>query len=301
MEDQGIQVETDTPTSPSPSGPAAGQQEPSGEQAPSEINDGLEALASEPDSGEVPAESPLEEQTGMVSEPQEQEGEHEQDSLATAPSDTPQPYPSTERESFSPDQTDTEGTSLIEESDYSPETVLATVNSEDILFQDLYEEFNRLPPDEQNRLRNRLHKLLEEMIKKELIIQKAHEKDIVYSERYQQNAAELEASPEGDNMDDEEIKQTALIGTFIEELTSELSFPDEKLISFFEKHEHNMPENADYETLKPHIEQLLVNEYIEEYIQELDAEANIDVNHKWLAQKLEEAPLKREGDAQEVP
>ena len=179
----------------------------------------------------------------------------------------------------------------IADPERDPDFVLATVDGEDIKLRDLFDEFEDLPPGQQHYLQNRQHKLLEELIKKQLLLNKAIEEGLEETESFHRGVAELSASPESEDMSEMEIEESVLIETLLKkEVIRDLEITEDKLMRIFQQQEESLPAGSDFEEMKPILEQLLVRERIEDYTQQLDAEAEIEIDQNWLSEKLEEAP-----------
>ncbi len=182
----------------------------------------------------------------------------------------------------------------IEDPDRAPDTVLATVNGEDILLQDLYDEFALYPPQHQQQIQHQQHRLLDDLIRQELLLQKAREKEIQESAAYKELIAELEASPEVvEELDREVIENYALTTALLdEEVLGELDFSDEELRALYDEYEHMMPEGTAFDEIKPQLEQMLEQQERQEkgarYVRELYEAAEVDVDQAWLEEKEQE-------------
>jgi len=95
----------------------------------------------------------------------------------------------------------------IEDPDREPDTVLATVEGEDIILQDLYDEFDRIPPQQQQHYQHQQPQMLEQIIQQMLLRDKAEEKEIDESEEYEEMVQQLEASPMAADLEEDDIKE----------------------------------------------------------------------------------------------
>jgi len=194
----------------------------------------------------------------------------------------------------------------IEDSDRAPDTVLATVGGEDIILQDLYDEFDRIPPQQQEQLQHQQPQLLEQMIQQRLLQEEAREKEVEESEEFKEMVRQLEASPMAAELGEDEIKESAMMETLIQrEVVEKVDISEEELRETFEQYAQMMPEDADFEQMKPQLEQVVLHEHVMNYIEQLQDDGEVDINEDWVGEKEQEAmdarpPMMPEGEAPPV-
>ncbi len=178
----------------------------------------------------------------------------------------------------------------IEDPDRAPDTVLATVEGEDITLQDLYDEFDRIPPQQQQQIQHRQPELLDEMIQQRLLREEAREKGVEESGEYREMLQQIEASPMVAELDEDEIKETAMIEILLQrEVVEKVDISEEDLRESFDQYAQMMPEDADFEEMKPHLERMMLQEHVMNYIRQLQEDSEVDINEGWLEEKEEEA------------
>ncbi len=178
----------------------------------------------------------------------------------------------------------------IIDSERSPETVLATVQGEDILLQDLYDEFENIPEHQRPQVVAQQHRLLEAMIQQRLLIQKANEHNIQETETFQEMYEEFQAMPIARQLDDSDVKEAALMEALLEvEIIQQMDISQEQIQELYNQYQHMMPEEATIESLEPQLRRMIEGQYVEEYLQTLYLEADIDMNEEWLREKEDAA------------
>jgi|GEM_PF-6896951 len=194
----------------------------------------------------------------------------------------------------------------IEDPDRDSETSLATVNGEEVTLQDLYDEFDRLPPQQQQQLQNQQPQLLEQIIQQKLLADKVREKEIQESRQYEEMLQQIEASPIAAEMDEEQMKESAMIEVLLQqEVVEKVDIQEEDVREAYEEYAQMMPEDASYEQMKPQLEQILLQDHVINYIQQLKEDAEVEINEEWVAEKQQEAldaspPMMPEGEAPPV-
>lgn len=194
----------------------------------------------------------------------------------------------------------------IEDPDRDSETSLATVNGEEVTLQDLYDEFDRLPPQQQQQLQNQQPQLLEQIIQQKLLADKVREKEIQESRQYEEMLQQIEASPIAAEMDEEQMKESAMIEVLLQqEVVEKVDIQEEDVREAYEEYAQMMPEDAGYEQMKPQLEQILLQDHVINYIQQLTEDAEVEINEEWVAEKQQEAldaspPMMPEGEAPPV-
>ncbi len=178
----------------------------------------------------------------------------------------------------------------IKDPDRAPDTVLATVDGVDILLQDIYDEFAGIPVQYQPQARHEQHRLLEHIIQQQVLIEKAREKEIEDTDTYKEMVERFAEMPEADELGEEELKEIALMEALLEqEVLAKVEISDEELSELFEQYREMMPEDITLEQIKPQLEQMLIQGYVEEYLQELLDDAEIERDEDWIEEKKEAA------------
>ncbi len=185
----------------------------------------------------------------------------------------------------------------IEDPDREPDTVLAAVDGSEILLQDLYDEFARFPAPQQQQLQYQQHLLLDEMIQQQLLYAEAVEQGMEDTESYKALQEEIKAHPMAEELGEEYIRKYVLTAALLQEEViermEEMEISDEDLRALFNQYQHMMPEDADFEEMKPQLEQILRHQRqadkIEEYIQDLYEESEIEIDEDWMEEKEQEA------------
>ncbi len=182
----------------------------------------------------------------------------------------------------------------IEDAVRDPDTVLATVDGEDILLQDLYDEFARFPAHQQVQVQHQQHLLLEEMVHQKLLSDEAANRELDESEAYKALVEEIKASPVAEDLDEGAIADYALSAALVQvEVIDRVEVSEEQIEAFFEQNRHMLPEETELEDVKPQIENMLLNqartEKYRQFLGSLYEEAEVDLNEEWVQEKREEA------------
>ena len=178
----------------------------------------------------------------------------------------------------------------IEDPDRDPDTVLATVDGEEILLQDLYDEFARIPVHQQPQLEHQQHHLLEQMVQQQLLLQESKDKGIQETDTYQDIYEQFKDSPAAEDLEDEVVVQSALMEALLQkEVVEKAEISEEELRAIFQQYEQMMPEDADFEQMKPQLEQMVLRQHVNDYLQDLRSDAEIDIDEAWVEEKEEEA------------
>ncbi len=178
----------------------------------------------------------------------------------------------------------------IEDPDRAPDTVLATVDGVDFVLQDIYDEFDAIPVQYHQQARYEQHRILENIIQQHLMIEKAREKEMDGTDTYSEMMEQFADSPAVEDMDEETFREIVLMETLLQdEVVAKADISDEDLRELFEQYRQMMPEEITFEQIKPQLEQTLIQEYVEDYIQGLMDAADIERDEEWIEEKEEEA------------
>ena len=161
-----------------------------------------------------------------------------------------------------------------QERTFPKDTVLATVNGDEILLSDLKKELSTLPKSQQDAYAKSQHEFLESMISRQVLLQEA--KQIKIGNTTQQQAGN---------------EQELLSALIKEKALSGISVQEEDLRSYYEQNKSQMPEGKSFEELKeqlwPFVWQLKKRQALDGYIKALRQDASISKNHEWIeAQKV---------------
>jgi thioredoxin 1 len=160
------------------------------------------------------------------------------------------------------------------------ETVVATVNGQDITLGELDGVLLALPPEVRSMYGSAKHEFLEEMITRQVLLQEARRLNIGQTEAYR---AALEAA---DDRRDTEAR--ALIQAL---LSSQVALKppatEQELLSFYQEHQVELPAGVSFEEVKeqlrPIVEQLEQRESVASYVADLRARATIWRAEQWIA------------------
>ncbi len=178
------------------------------------------------------------------------------------------------------------------ETSFPPDTVVATVNGESITVQDLDDMLADLPQQYQGAFKNNKQQLLEQVITRELLLQKARSSTEGEREQVQDDEQTGAQDTSGDDK---------LIQSFLEEqVLNDIKVTDTEIKDFYERKKDQMPAEQSYEELKNSLRSYALQEKQREavnaYVEKLKKTANITRNQEWIAaQKAKAAdnPLDR--------
>ncbi|MDO9577567.1 MAG: thioredoxin domain-containing protein [Candidatus Cloacimonadales bacterium] len=153
--------------------------------------------------------------------------------------------------------------------------VLALVNGEEITKAYFDENFKNLPEQYKDMFKNNNDDYLDQLITKEVLIQKVVEKGYLKA---------------GDNS---QVEEDAAIQRLFGELGSDIEIPEAEMEQFYKENKGQMQE-ATFEQVKNDIRSYLVQqkqrELIEAYIKVLKNTAIIVLNEKWIAEQIADRP-----------
>ena len=199
-----------------------------------------------------------------------------------------------------PTQASTSAVSLQDEQgseadrSFDRQTVLASVNGEEITLKDLQEVLSSLSQGQQQAYAKSRHELLESMIIRTVLVQEA--------ERLQIQAEGGQSATEGGNgTASSGIRQEDLIqALFEQEVLQGVSVQEADLRRFYEDNKEQMPADSSFaevkERLRPYVQQMEQQKVLKAYIDDLRQQASIRKNQGWIdAQKALSAdnPLAR--------
>jgi len=185
------------------------------------------------------------------------------------------------------------GGAAKEENTYSPHTVLATVNGEEIRLAELESALREMPEQYRTVFKNDQPGLLEQLISRKLLLQKAR------SSGTEQGAGAQKPPKKGGNPPVHHEEET--IKNFLErEVINRVEVSDADVRAFYEQHKDEMPAGRSYEELKPSLRPYVAREKqdkaVQAYLAKLREDATITRNQDWIeAQKASAAdnPLDR--------
>jgi len=164
-----------------------------------------------------------------------------------------------------------------------PDTVLATVNGEEITARELEETLRSLPEQYRAEFRRRKDALLDELITRKLLLQEAYTSGVPESEEYRRGMAEHEAHPGHE----EHVLIDALLRR---DVFGKGEVTDDDLRAFYEEYRDQLPGSPGFddakELIRPSVRQQKEYEALEEYLAGLRERASITRNEEWIeAQK----------------
>jgi thioredoxin 1 len=163
------------------------------------------------------------------------------------------------------------------------ETVLATVNAEEITLGELASSFDELPLQQRAAFERAKHEYLEELIVRKLLIQEARKLGIAETESYSQAISEHAPHPGHE--------EHVLVDLVLrKEVLDKVKVSEAELQGFYEEHKSELPGNLSLEEAKglllPSLEQQKQYEAVESYRANLRNKAAITRNTGWVeAQK----------------
>ncbi len=179
----------------------------------------------------------------------------------------------------------------ITDPEREPDTVLATVGDEQILLQDLYDRFDQMQPREQQHFQYQLPQLLDSLVQTEVLTQKAAESGVEDTEEFSEIYQSIKAMPDAEQLDDQTIRQYAMIETLLkQEVIDQVEVSEDELQELYEQYKPMFGEDVSFEQVRPMLEQEAIMPYIEQYLAELEDEADVELDEEWRDEKMQEAP-----------
>ncbi len=180
-----------------------------------------------------------------------------------------------------------------EENTLRPDTVLATVNGQQITLGELEKAFREMPEQYRTAFRNSQHELLEQLITRELLLQEARATNIAQAQEYRDAMGEHEAHPGHE--------EDVLIDVLLRrEVFEKVRVTEDDLRRAYEELKDDLPDERSFEAvrdeLRSYVRQEKQNKALEAYLAKLRDAATITRNEDWLkAQKARAAdnPLDR--------
>lgn len=153
--------------------------------------------------------------------------------------------------------------------------VLAIVEGEEITEQELESEYKKLSPQYRDMFKNDKDLYLEQLVIKQLLVQKATEKGYI---------------PVGNT---NQSKEDTGIQKLISELGNDVDIADSELEQFYQENKGQM-QGAAYEEVKNDIRNYLVQqkqgEHVQQYIDQIRQEADVVLNEDWIARQVAAKP-----------
>ena len=174
---------------------------------------------------------------------------------------------------------------------FSPDTVLATVNSEKIRPADVESLLKTIPESQRKAYARDKQALLESVITQTLLLQEAK----------RLNVAGGASSPNPENATAQEQRRNERIKALLEqEALNDIQVQESELRNFYEQNKEQIPEESSFEDvqaqLRPYVLQMKQRQAVNDYIGRLMSKASISRNQDWIeAQKAAAAdnPLTR--------
>jgi thioredoxin 1 len=164
--------------------------------------------------------------------------------------------------------------------DLPPETVLATVNGKEITLAELENALREMPEQSRDAFKNSRHELLEQIILRELLLQKARATNIAETQEYRDAASAHKAHPGHE--------EHALIDALLQrEVLQKITVTDEDIRRTYEELKDDLPDQSSFEEVKDdlraYVRQEKQNKAIEAYLAKLREAATITQNEEWVA------------------
>ena len=161
---------------------------------------------------------------------------------------------------------------------FARETVLASVNGEEITLGELEGRLDELPPQHRAAFEHEKHEFLEELIARELLLQEARKLRIAETEAY--SAAIREHAPQPGHV------ERVLIDLLLRNgVLDKVNVSDADLRSFYEEHKAEIPGDPLFEDAKDLLRSSLLQqkqyEAVEQYLAALADKADITRNEAW--------------------
>ena len=164
-----------------------------------------------------------------------------------------------------------------EDKEFSADTVLATVNQEKIRVEDLNGLLNTIPESQRKNYEKDRPALLELVIKRTVLLQKAEQQDAATTTQ-SQNAEDGTAK---EKTEDERISEL-LSGKVL----NDVQVQEQELRRFYEENKEQMPKDSSFEQVKGQIQnyvlQMKQQQAIDDYITGLMDKASITRNQDWI-------------------
>ncbi|MBS3740688.1 MAG: hypothetical protein KGY75_09905 [Candidatus Cloacimonetes bacterium] len=153
--------------------------------------------------------------------------------------------------------------------------VLALVNGEEITKSYFEENYNNLSSQHKDMFKNNKYGYLDQLIIKELLVQKAIEKEYLKQKSSDQTTVD------------------SGIQKLLEEVTQNIEIPEQEMRKFYEENKSQM-QGAPFNEVKNNIHNYLAQqkqgEFIQAYIEELKDSADIILNEKWIEEQIAARP-----------
>jgi len=167
---------------------------------------------------------------------------------------------------------------------YVPEAVLATVNSDEITLEDLENALAQLQPQVRAEFARQKHTFLEELIARRLLLQEADRLRLAETAAYHEAATTGGA---GANAHERALIDVLLRGQVFDKVT----VSDGDLRAFYEAHKAELPGQPAFEDakvrLRPSLTQQKQSEALQGYVAVLSEKASVTRNERWIAAQRE--------------
>jgi thioredoxin 1 len=170
---------------------------------------------------------------------------------------------------------------------FAGETVLATVEGEEITLGGLEDALEALPTEHRSEWEHQKDALLEELITRKLVLHDARRKGIAETEAYREAMGEHEAHPGHE--------EHVLIDVLLRrEVVQKVTVTEEDLHGLYEELKDELPAQRSFEevrdSLRSYVRQEKQNKAVEAYIEQLREKATITRNTDWIAAQKAGAP-----------
>ena len=170
---------------------------------------------------------------------------------------------------------------------FPPDTVLATVNGEEITLAELESALEEMPQQYRSAFQKNRHGLLDQLIAREVLLQKAGEGDAAG----EANEGTGDAGEDGDPQRSEDERISSLLQ---EQVLEGIEVSEQDVKDFYEKNKDQMPAGRSFEeledSLRSYARQEKQSEAVDAYLKKLREDATITRNEEWIeAQKASAA------------
>lgn len=163
--------------------------------------------------------------------------------------------------------------------DFPADTVLATVNGEEITRDELDAFFQTVPEQHRAAFKNSKHELLEQLITRELLLQQAR---ALAEEEGEETQGDQETESDDQDTDDNEVIESLLQRRVLDDI----DVTEEEVKEFYERNKAQIPSGRSFEDVKDTLRNYALQEKQSEavvgYVKKLDDEADITRNEEWV-------------------
>lgn len=165
----------------------------------------------------------------------------------------------------------------LEDEEFPADTVIAEVNGSEIKVKDVHDFILEVPAPHQMGLINRQHEILEELISRKVLMEKAEELEIADTDEYE-TILEMMKQQDMSNPEEEALLNTL----FQKEVVAKAEISEDDLRELYEEYKDVLPEEMTYEEMRPNLREIKLYEHIDNYISQAQEGAEIEKNEEWV-------------------